>query len=583
MNAPDAESAKTNSTVSPPVDQKVGVGTHWWGLSIASVIVPWLSQPPLGWWPMALFAAIPFLIAATAEDLTRRRMLVLYLAATVYWATTLQGLRHANPLIYPCWITLAAYLAVYPILFVAAVRRLLDRGYRLSVIAPVAWVGMECVRNYLLTGISAAMLGHTLADVPVMIQIADLGGSYLVSLIVVVANVALFQIGQSFWARRRGQQDRRSEFSRQAVWSVAAALTLWAGAYAYGRHQLNQDSRLPSTNDAALHIALIGGNEPVEYDQDPQRELELFDVYAKESIRAIESSETVIDAVVWPESMFTGTMPWIFGEGGSPMAAANGLTVEEERLMIEEHQRRFQFRAASLQSMLARNNGPDQRTPQILGGCGIVDYAPDTRIYSGIVQIGADGNVADWYGKTHLVMFGEYIPLVKHLPIVKNWVPPNMGLTTGPGAKRFEIGPSSVCPNICIETAVERVAINHFRELAAADDGPLPDAIVTVTNDAWFDDSSVVQHHKRCAQFVAVACRRPVLSAANTGPAVWVDGCGRVVDEVPQGQAGSLVASPKRDGRFSLMLKIGDWPARVCAFVFLWGLLRRKGGKTSAE
>ena len=77
-----------------------------------------------------------------------------------------------------------AYLAVYFALFVMIVRQMLMRRLSIWLAAPIAWVGLECIRNYLLTGISAAMLGHTMADVSMMIQIADLFGSYGVSFVV---------------------------------------------------------------------------------------------------------------------------------------------------------------------------------------------------------------------------------------------------------------------------------------------------------------------------------------------------------------------------------------------------------------
>lgn len=542
-------------------------------MATASLVVPWLSQPPLGCWPLAVIAITPFLFAATVTVISRKQYVVLYLASVMYWALTLQGLRFANPLIYPCWIALAAYLGIYPIAFVVVLRRALRIGVPMMMAVPVGWVAMECVRNYMLTGISAAMLGHVLADVPSMIQIADLGGTYAVSAVIAAVNAAVFSIWK--WRVPSTPSTTSESAASKRPFPLAnsiVAITLVVATFAYGKYRLSQPTTASETT-----IALIGRNEPVEYDQDESRQLELFDAYARESIRAIESTPQPIDAVVWPESMFTGTMPWMLGEGGTESARANGLSVDEERALIAEHRQRFQFRSGALQGMLAKNNGADAVRPDILGGCGVVDFGETTRAYSGIVHVNGEGVVDDWYGKTHLVMFGEYIPLVKHLPVVRDWVPQNLGLSVGPGAKRFSVGTITLCPNICIETAVERVPINHLRQLRSDADGGLPDAIVTVTNDAWFDDSSVVVHHKRCAQLVAVACRRPILSAANNGPTVWIDSCGRVEKELPQGDNGWVIAQPEIDDRTSLVMWIGDWPARCCAILFLAMLVRRPG------
>lgn len=590
---------------SPPTDsdeagdaattETLGVGRYWWLLAAASGFLPWLSQPPLSCWPFAFVAVVPLLIAASRQVISRKRYAVLYLAATVYWAITLQGLRHANPLIYPCWIALSAYLAIFPVGFVIVLRRLLhgraksgkaDNGdakwggdWTILWAAPLAWVGMECVRNYLLTGISAAMLGHALADVPSLIQIADLGGTYAVSMLLVSANVALLMLGRLGWPALLGDSSAKGarNFAAGPIGvSLALAVGLWSTSYIYGRYRLNQPVQSSETA-----IALIGRNEAVEYTQERARELELFDAYARESIRAIQSSDQAIDAVVWPESMLTGTIPWTIGEGGDSIKLETGLTIPEQRSMIAEHQRRFEFRAASLLGMLKTDNGPTSETPDLLGGCGVVSYDSVISAYSGIVHVADDGTVKDWYGKTHLVMFGEYVPLIKHVPVIRNWIPQTIGLTTGEGPKRFDVGSLSLCPNICIETAVERVPINHLRQLRSTGEQGMPDAIVTVTNDAWFDDSSVVQHHKRCAQLVAVACRRPVLSAANNGPTMWIDSCGRVIDELPQGGEGSVVARPSIDSRTSLVMQIGDWPARICAFLFLAVLIRRPKHRTT--
>ncbi|MCO8122378.1 apolipoprotein N-acyltransferase [Stieleria sp. TO1_6] len=560
-----------NHTPARPTTPAPTIGRDWWILSVSSAMLLWISGPPLGWWPIAFVAVIPWLVATLPAVVTRKQYLVLYLAGCVYWALTLQGLRHANPLIYPCWIALAAYLAVYPILFVIVLRRTIRWGIPLMTATPLAWVGMECVRNYMLTGISAAMLGHTMADVPLMIQIADLGGSYAVSLVIVAVNVAGFTLAHWCFGRRQ----KVSIKSLIIDGSVAAGLLV--GTLLYGQYRLNQP-----TEESSTTFALVGRNEPVEYNQDQARELELFDAYTRQSIAAVESSAVTVDAVVWPESMFTGTLPWVIGQADAEIAQENDLTVEEVQSFIDERRRAFQFRAGSLQSLLAKSNGTENVKPELIVGCGVIRYGKQPAFYNGIVHLDRDATVQQWYGKMHLVMFGEYIPLVKSIPIIRDWIPAGLGLTAGDGTREFQVGPTKLCPNVCIETAVERVAINHMRQLRAQSsgapsggEGGMPNAIVTVTNDAWFDDSSVVQHHKRCAQFVAIACRRPVLSAANNGPTVWIDSNGRVVKELQQGGAGSVIARPRIDRRISLVMTLADWPARICALLFLGVLIYR--------
>ena len=164
------------------------------------------------------------------------------------------------------------------------------------------------------------------------------------------------------------------------------------------------------------------------------------------------------------------------------------------------------------------------RSPELLVGCGVVAYGETTRAYSGLVHIGERGKVKDWYAKNHLVMFGEYIPIVQWIPVVRDWVP----------HRRSDSRPVALAPSILRSREKPRSRrIFVLRPQSSASrsitsdklrDSPgIPEAIVTVTNDAWFDDSSVVQHHKRCAQLVAVACRRPILSAANNGPTCWID------------------------------------------------------------
>lgn len=519
----------------------------------AAAVLTWASQPPLAWWPLVFIAVAPWLaLTDPARPAPRRMYWIIWLAAAVYWWVSLQGIRHAHPVMYLCWLALGGYLAVYDVLFIAACRRMRFRRVPLYLAAPILWVGLECFRNYLLTGISAVMIGHAVADVSVLIQVADLFGTYGVSFILVAANVAVYSLVQHW----RGELGRS-----EAAAATGFAVVLLLAAIGYGRFRLGE-----SGGHQLATIALIQRNEQVEYMQDRSREVEIFRRYADQSIDAVERSPEPIDAVIWPESMFTGGLPWVIADPEARPPAEANVSLSQFRSMVESNRRAFLRRAGQVQSALARAMGND-RPPHLIGGCGVVRYGTDQAVYSGVVHVTPDGRVGDWYGKTHLVMFGEYVPVLGSIPWLSGLLPPGLGLETGSGPEIFSVSETALSPNICIETAVERVTVNQVARLRER--GRMPDAVVTVTNDAWFQQSSVVAHHLRCAQLVAVGCRRSILSAANGGPTAWVDSSGRVVRRLPAGASGAIVATPQSDPRVSLYVRLGDWPARLLGLVSL--------------
>lgn len=527
------------------------------GLAALSCTLLWISQPPAALWPLAMIALVPWLsLTSATSKISRRQCQIIWAVSTLYWLLSLQGLRYAHPAMFLCWMALAGYLAAFHLLFLVIVRRMRLRSIPLMVAAPVAWVGQECLRNYLLTGISAVMLGHSLADVPRMIQIADLLGTYGVSFVLVTVNVAVFLL----WDVLRG-----GTTFKQAVpaWITAAVVvTATAG---YGEYQLRRPE-----GDPLATFALIQRGESVTYQQSREREIDIFRNYARQSVESIRSSPQKVDAVVWPESMFTGGTPWMIASPDTQVPEGARMSRSEFKHWVTAQRQQFLERAGYVQNAIAAAT-QDGQSPHLLAGCGVVRYHDLPEVYSGVISIRPDGSLEDWYGKTHLVMFGEYIPIAPYIPWLRSLVPPGMGLQIGPGAKRFRVGDTSVAPNICIETAVERVCVNHLASLrsqtALRSTDALPDVIVTVTNDGWFDDSSVIDHHLRCAQLVAVGCRRPILSAANNGPTAWIDSRGQIVERLATGTNGAVIAQPTRDTRVSKYVQIGDWPARICLLI----------------
>ncbi|MEM9586479.1 MAG: apolipoprotein N-acyltransferase [Planctomycetota bacterium] len=542
----------------------------------------WSSQPPFAAWPLAFVALVPLIRMLEQTEFTRLGWWMVWLAGTTYWAISLQGIRHAHPLMAICWLALAGYLGLYWSVFVIAGRRLIQRGVPPFLVAPIAWVGCECLRGYLLTGISAAMLGHTLVDVPVLIQIADLFGSYGVSWVIVSVSAAIAAL-LSMINRRSGQR------VKQVVASALCAAVCLGGSILYGMRALQVEPDVGSTS-----FLLLQRDEQTEYGQSPEREIEIFRNYSLQAIEKVQwlhrvAPEVRVDAVVWPESMFTpgeqfqGVWNVIDPDLSvpPPVEGEPVWTVDEYRSFAEGYQNYFQQTVRGIQSRMTHPD--DQAAPHLLMGCGVVRHAQRMHQHSSIVHADASGTVTDWYAKTHLVLFGEYFPIVSSIPGLSEMLP-STGLTPGTRPVVMQVGQSKVLPNVCIETAVERVVINQLRAIdrteGAAD---VPDVVVTVTNDTWFDRTSVVDHHLRCAQLVAVAARRPILSAANGGPTAWIDSSGRIVKQLKYGANDCLIATPALDSRQSLYVSIGDTPALALAMIVtlaiadaLWQTLRKR-------
>mgnify|MGYP006285184963 CR=1 FL=1 len=113
------------------------------------------------------------------------------------------------------------------------------------------------------------------------------------------------------------------------------------------------------------------------------------------------------------------------------------------------------------------------------------------------------------YGKRILLPFGEYLPFEEHtgflrkkLKGIKNFVP-------GRGVREFTINSLCLLPSICYEMlypAFLRSAMNKQTN-----------AMLNLTDDAWFGPTTCAQMHFQTARFRAIENRVPVIRCANSG------------------------------------------------------------------
>jgi apolipoprotein N-acyltransferase len=145
------------------------------------------------------------------------------------------------------------------------------------------------------------------------------------------------------------------------------------------------------------------------------------------------------------------------------------------------------------------------------------------------------------YDKRHLVPFGEYVPLARLLPFVESLARNAGDFRAARGLHLLPWGSEEIGLAICFEVI--------FPAEVAATVQSGASLLATVTNDAWYGDTSAPWQHLRAARFRAAESRRPMLRAAITGVSAVIASDGSVVGQLGVGEEGILraVVTGRRD------------------------------------
>lgn len=540
--------------------------------ALASAVLLWAAQPPLGLSLLAWIAPVGLLwLIDRSEAPGKLGYFCIWLAGCVYWLAILQGIRLAYwPLIFG-WLALSLYLAIYFPLMVGVSRQLTQRWrLPLMIAAPVAWTGLELWRSYVLTGYAASGLAHSQYRWPIVIQLADQVGSYGVSFVMMSVAVLLYRIIKWSIAGKRPQ-----------LWETAVATGLLGLLLGYGVWRMNESANLAKDAKPLLRVALIQENTPSMFDANPERLVVAWDSYAEMTVKALEHAGHAegkpVHVIVWPESTFTGYstrlhcgITWmedkIVQSVPAEVSHLDRLTVAD---IVGSLQREFRDKVSVLHSAMNSKMSKPTPPPFLLVGNDSVDFT-DEQVgkYNAVLLIDPAGKVVDRYEKIHLVMFGEYVPLGRLLKPVADAF--GLVCTHGKSPKAFEVNGVKLAPSICFESMMPQVMSWLLRSLKA--DGKDPQVLINVTNDSWFRGSSMLDHHLACEVMTAVELRRPFLIAANTGLTAWIEGSGRIVQQTKRLEPAFLIAEPTVDSRFGLTQRWGDLPA-WCLAIFIAGVM----------
>ncbi|MFA3792495.1 apolipoprotein N-acyltransferase [Aliiglaciecola sp. SL4] len=411
-------------------------------------------------------------------------------------------------------ILLCSFLALYPALFAFILKKYCQPRYW-PLAAPFIWFLIEFIRSWLFTGFPWLSIGYSQLSGPLsgwMPVIGETGVSVL--MVALCASIAL------------------SIKQKAYLPSIALGSILLIGGWAL--NSVNWVSPKPNT----VSIAMVQGNIKQEMRWAPEEEAPTMEKYRK-----LTESHWQNQLIIWPE------------------AAIPRLESTAESFLYD-----LDMQAASNDSGLIT---------------GIVNYDYDSRqAFNNLIALGKKDSAdtqgqyhylhSNRYDKHHLLPFGEFIPfeswLRKLAPIFDL---PMSSFTRGDYLQANLISNGiNLAPAICFEIA--------FPRQISANLTPETDFIITVSNDAWFGHSHGPDQHLEIAQVRAKEFGLPVLRATNNGITAFIGYDGKIINQLPQFQAGVLSAELASTSGYTPYRQWGDLPLWILSLIALGWLWREK-------
>jgi apolipoprotein N-acyltransferase len=412
------------------------------------------------------------------------------------------------------------------------------RGMASPWVAALLWTSFEHLRAAGSLGFPWATLGYSQHDNPVLLALVAYTGVYGLSFVLALGGAGLAQAATDL--RVRG---RISTGSWVAFAGVAAIFVL----------ALSLPSRSPDQGADTIRVAVVQGNieQGVKWDAEwVERTLVIYEDLSREAARA------GAELIVFPESAVPG--------------ALNSDLVLRNRLAALARETGVAFVIGSV----AVEDPPGRRTPTFFDSAFLLEPS---------------GRFGDRYDKSHLVPFGEYVPLRDWLGALFEAIARGMatfGLTPGSGPRAMRLstpavegGQLTVGVVICYELLFPELTRRFVRDGA--------EMLLAITNDAWYGRTGAPH------QFLAMTAVRSAENgvwtarAANTGVSAIIDSRGRVRLQTRIFERDFLVADvplrpPPLGGTF--YSQHGDLFVYLCwagvSGLWLAGLFRRKREST---
>jgi len=143
-------------------------------------------------------------------------------------------------------------------------------------------------------------------------------------------------------------------------------------------------------------------------------------------------------------------------------------------------------------------------------------------IYNSVAVLDKSGSTVANYDKKHLVPFGEYIPFRRFIPKIFAPIANSIGdFAVGRNPSVIELKGLRIAFTICYEAIFPGEFISED-----------VDAIVNITNDAWFGHTSELIQHLNIVRARAIEEGVPLIRVTNFGISAVFDAYGRKIESL---------------------------------------------------
>ncbi len=392
-----------------------------------------------------------------------------------------------------------AVLAIFPALKILVFKKqtvqsnLLknSNNINLLILAPSIWVVFDWLQGWIFTGFPWLYIGYSQTNTT-LAGYAPIVSIFGLSWITFFVSSLLFLIIKYFYYFFKNNRDQ-SAANSLLTYIVTISIVFIIGNSLSGIQWTTKDARNKSNLEK---IILVQGNIPQENRWRTSELTENIYQYIKLTTPYWQHA-----TIIWPES-------------------AVPLPLHRINNFLEDW------------TTLTKNNNST-----LIFGAPILASYTKQQYYNGLIAIHNTRTMTQYY-KNKLVPWGEYVPLESVFRgLIAFFDLPMSNFISGVSNNLpFNIIQSEYIkwvPFICYEIAYPKYVISHAY---------LGNAIVTVSNDAWFGNSIGPWQHLQLAQMRALETGRPVVRATNNGITAVIDTRGKILNQIPQFQTGVLVS-----------------------------------------